>query len=198
MLKRTVLLSLFVLLGLFLLSGSICDESLPTRSQPDQVYKVKLEIVTPNADDIRRNTDQVEAGKGSLGFNVTVTSIFDETLVDTVQLEFGAIDIWWAKQPDVTRSIPLSIGDEAITREFLYGGIIVFDPADSVFLPMPWRYIDDDDGIYMWEHLTKLNTLEGERYPKMEFRAQAKVQFFEQTAMVYSDLIRFSIHFYLD
>jgi hypothetical protein len=177
-------------------SGMTCDESLPTRQEPARVYQVRLSIFTPYPDNIRRDTSQVTAGKGGLGFNVSVTNVFDETLDDTVRAEFGRIEIWWDENPAVMKTIPLTVDDEAITGEIGTGNRIVFDPGDSLYLPMIWPFLRDDNSVYMFKHLSLILTSEGYKYPPMDFAAQAGVQLFDRTAMVYSDIIRFRIYFY--
>jgi len=155
-----------------------CDESLPARLEPANVYIVSLQIIAPYPDRIRRDMGQVEVGKGNLGFNVSVINVFDETLTDTVQYRFGQIEIWWTDQPDVMKTIPITIRDELETNEIGFWGDIIFDPGDSIYVVTIWPFLMDDE------------------YPPMEFEAQAKVQLFEQTAMVYSDIVRFRVYFY--
>jgi len=173
-----------------------CDESLPARLEPANVYIVSLQIIAPYPDRIRRDMGQVEVGKGNLGFNVSVINVFDETLTDTVQYRFGQIEIWWTDQPDVMKTIPITIRDELETNEIGFWGDIIFDPGDSIYVVTIWPFLMDDDSISMWNHLTPFYTPDGMEYPPMEFEAQAKVQLFEQTAMVYSDIVRFRVYFY--
>ena len=187
---------LFCTLCVFLFNRLTCDESLPPWVEPSGIYIVGLQIVAPFPDRIRRDIHQVEAGKGSIGLNVSVTNIFDETLTDTVRYWFGSIEIWWKENPDIMKTIPLTIRDETVTREIGFAGNIIFDPGDSIYLALVWPDLMDDANVSMWHHLTPTLTSEGWVYPAMDFEAQAKVQLFEQTAMVYSDIVRFRIYFY--
>jgi len=190
--KRSRIILIFILNAIYLLiiSGMTCDESLPPRLEPSQIYRVRLEIVTPYPEHIRRDIGEVMGGKGSLGFNVSIMNVFDETLSDTVRFEFGRIEIWWEENPEVLRTIPLTIQDEIITREIGPWGRITFDPGDSIYLAMTWPFLMDDDSTYMFNYSSIRRA--------MEFEAQAQVQLFEQTAMVYSDIIRFRIFFYTE
>ena len=162
---------LFGIIGFLLFVRLTCDESLPPRVEPLEVYSVDLQIITPYPDQIRRDTGQVEGGKGNLGFNVSVKNVFDETLTDTVQYRFGQIEIWWKHNPDVMKTIPLTIRDEIETNEIGFWGDIIFDPGDSVYLALVWPFIMDDDSLKMWNHLTRIVTSDGIEYPPMDFEA---------------------------
>jgi hypothetical protein len=192
---KPTLLFLCLICSFALIAGMDCNESLPPREQPSHVYDISLTTAQADIEYIRRDISTVMGGKGGLGFTVDVKNVFDETLADTVKYTLGEIEIWWTEDPFVKATLSITIRNEIMTHEIGFWGDITFDPGDSLRLAKVWRFLNDDNGDYMWSHISPVMGQDGPEYPPMEFEAQARIQLFESTAIVYSNILRFRIFF---
>jgi hypothetical protein len=189
--RKTGFLILLAVCGSLFL-GTLCDESLPPREMnPLTVYEVTLQVSTPNPDVIRLDTAAAALGEGFLVFHAEVLNTFDETLFGRVRDPLGKLAVWWKEDSNIKSEIPISYLDESGTQEFTSAGIVYFDPGDVIRFEVLLKDWKDDQGCPMWHHVVRM----GSQYPPMTFTAEAQIQFFDETTLVYSNPVEFRVFF---
>lgn len=181
-----------------LMLAPACEESLPPYRTPSEVFSLALSADQPNLEAVRRDLVDISAGKGGLGFSMDLRNVFDETLADTVREPLGELQIWWRDDPSVTATLPIGRADEVMTHAIQWGGLLVFDPGDSVHFAVAYKTWMDDRGSPLWERVERWQgTGEAEliEYPPMRFSAQARIQPFDRAPAVYSNRIDFTLIF---
>jgi hypothetical protein len=194
---RKIVFAGVLFLSVLLYLGMDCQESLPPRSNPGVVYSLSLEVDwSPNPMNIELDINKVLEGRQSLPFPLYLTNTFDETLADTVLRTAGEFTAWWTVDPEVRITIPVHRWDELFTQEIDGVGNITLDPGDSVHFNVVWPAFQDDDGISVWLHVNSHTEGDVLVYDPMTFEAQAHMQLFPQTSVVYSDIVRFRLCFH--
>ena len=99
----------------------------------------------------------------------------------------------------VTATLPLMPSDELGTSEVEWNNFIEFDVGDTLQLSKLWWLWQDDTGQYLWRYNMYSDSQGHDSLvsPPMHLRAQAKLQLFDQTAAVFSDIMDFTVYFYM-
>jgi len=168
--------------ALSLAGNMACNESLPEYSPPRVVYGLDLDLPTLDLEQVDVDTNLVKQGKRHLTFNVVIENRFDETLSDLPLDTLGELEVWWTSDPAVRRTLVIPCPQD------VRGMILDFDPGDSLALYVPWLYILDDGGEFMWRtsHAAGSSLV-------MNMRAQARIRLFDRAPEVYSNLLEFRL-----
>jgi hypothetical protein len=131
---RLQLIHIFCFLLVFSIS---CDESLPPRQDPSNLFRVYLQqfyIYTPLENDVT--------------VNLIAINDFDETLSERVGID-GSIVITSDRDSSVHRTFQLSPTSLIHGNYNPVKGILTIDPGDSVIIQVKWDFTDDSGGNLM-------------------------------------------------
>jgi len=168
--------------ALLLILCNACNESLPEYTQPHQVYGLALDLPVPDLRQVDVDTNQVKQGKRHLFFNLRLENRFDETLSDIPRDTLGELEILIASEPRVRRTLAIPCPEDIRLSTF------DFDPGDSLKMYVPWLYILDDGGNYIWRSAHAAG-------PGMvlNMRAQARIRLFDRAPEAYSNPLEFRL-----
>ena len=180
-----------------------CRESLPLYEKPGKIYQLDLSTTFFRPDDIRLNLAQIILGHNKIYFDLDLVNLFDETLSGSSEVMLGQIALWWDEDPNVQVNIPIMTTDEINGYTFHFPPEVAIDPGDSVRFAVWWRYCMDNDSRYMWTHTDRIWKSEDDtyfytNYGPMDFTLQAWVRPLADGPVVYSNMYKVSITFYLD
>lgn len=124
-------LTSFFFLALFFIS---CDESLPTRSVPENTLAIQSFTVS-----------QGLAGNGRfiLPMRITIRNIYDETFEDSVLVN-GQIRAWWKAQPTVGATLRVGNGNLA-PQSKLRNGVLKLDAGEDIYIDQTWFFFTDNN-----------------------------------------------------
>ncbi|MBN1895070.1 hypothetical protein JW906_11270 [bacterium] len=159
-----------------------CRESLPEYSPPRTVYGLFLDLPVPDIQQVDVDTNTVKQGKRHLFFNLSLQNRFDETLSDIPRDTLGELEIEWASDPAVRRTLILPCPEDIRRR------IFNFDPEDSLKIFVPWLYLLDDRGKFVWR-----SSKTARSGLVMNMNAQARIRLFDRAPEVYSNLLEFRL-----
>lgn len=176
--------------------GTDCEESLPPYRAPSGCYNVELKADQGGLDRVQREIGQILGGKGGFGFTLNITNTFDETMVGSVKDTLAELQIWWKKKTEVTATFHLTPADEIVTTLLRDPFNVVYHPGDSILLSVVWVDWADDQDNYVWEYEQSRETEEQIYYGPMTFVAEARFRLFDETPLVYSNQVAFTVTFY--
>lgn len=111
-----------------------CDESLPPRQDPSELFKAHLQgyyVYTQFANNVV--------------INLIAVNNFDETLSDRVGLT-GTIVITSNRDTSVHKTFQLSLSNMIHGTYDPVKGILTVNPGDSVVIQIMWDFTDDEGG----------------------------------------------------
>jgi hypothetical protein len=129
-----LLIPIFCFLLVFSFS---CDESLPPRQDPSNLFRVYLQqfyIYTQFENDVT--------------VNLVAINDFDETLSERVGID-GSIVITSDRDSSVHKTFQLSLTNLIHGNYNPVKGVLTIDPGDSVILQVKWDFTDDSGGSLM-------------------------------------------------
>jgi hypothetical protein len=173
-----------------------CQESLPPYQTPRTVYELVLRVDQPDPNRVERGLNEIQAGKGGIGFSMDLKNAFDETLAGAVADTLGEMQIWWKQDQEITATLIVTKDHEIVTDHIRWNDMVVFDPGDSIRFAVAWKWWQDDRGEWVWNYLKRIPAAEGSQVIPMAFLAQAKIQLFDKGPAVYSNIVEFRALFY--
>jgi len=150
-----------------------CDESLPTRIEPQNTLEIGNVLINQ--------------GTGPAGIfmsiSIKVQNSYEETFDGAVDVK-GNIRIWWKQRPEIEANLPISRHID-----------LQLDPGESYFIDESW-FLETDDGKYVLElldfsqHDIRYDVL----YARPEvFVLEVKVTLFKETGLLTSGPHEFTL-----
>jgi hypothetical protein len=195
MIRRSVTdLRLLIIIAIFVVwrYGSGCDESLPQRNDPANVFTATVSAVYIYQIDVN-----------AIGVRLNVVNTFDETLQALLSID-GNVDIEWNRSPEYRVSIPLSkfnlIHSGPIDQ---YTRVLTLDPGDSLTFYTIWNLATDSNVFIpsMFDYnveptcLTPAGSLKVSRR-KETFNFSGRVKIMERTGYAFIDPSHFDLCYY--
>lgn len=109
-----------------------CEESLPPRQDPTDLFKVQLS-----------STYLYTQLSNSVIVNVTAINQFDETISDHADIS-GSIIVTSARDSSVHKTYPVSSANLIHGDYDAIKGILTINPGDSVVFQIYWDFTDDN------------------------------------------------------
>ncbi len=118
-----------------ILSG--CDESLPPRNDPDELFAARIS-----------GHYIYSATNNGVGVTLSIVNTFDETFQETAVLD-GYVRFTWQRNPALRKTVSIQGLQLTYARNYdRRTGLLTIDPGDSVTFFYFWD-MTSDDGVFL-------------------------------------------------
>jgi hypothetical protein len=173
-----------VLLPLILLPLLACDESLPTRQQPQTTLTISDVIYVQ--------------GYYNFGpfmeFVFLITNLYEETFQEEVKIN-GQITIWWVNHPEIRATVEIG-NQHLVPPSKISGNTLTIDPGGRCALKIYW-YLQLEDGRSLIDLLDYSGSVPSGGLIKSKtetFMMEGNIKLFDQLGYLYSPPMKFEFY----